>query len=285
MKRPEIPDEVDIIDVWADNLEEVMVQIRAIVEDYPYVAMDTEFPGVVARPIGSFNKSEYNYQTLRVNVDMLKLIQLGMTVCDKNGNPPPGPATWQFHFKFDLADEMYAQDSIDLLKRAGIDFKKHCDYGIGVNDFGEHMISSGLVLNDEVKWVAFHSGYDLGYLVKVLTCQPLPKKQSDFFDVVHAFFPCLYDVKYLMKSCRNLKGGLQELADDLEVKRIGPQHQAGSDCLLTLHTFFKMKRLFFDDHIDDEKYAGVLYGLGVSWSPSFQNSMSGNSLAGMLGQY
>lgn len=34
---------------------------------------------------------------------MLKLIQLGMTVCDKNGNPPPGPATWQFHFKFDLA--------------------------------------------------------------------------------------------------------------------------------------------------------------------------------------
>lgn len=45
---------------------------------------------------------------------------------------------------------MYAQDSIDLLKRAGIDFKKHCEYGIQVADFGEAMISSGLVLNDEV---------------------------------------------------------------------------------------------------------------------------------------
>lgn len=116
MKRPEIPDDVDIVDVWADNLEDAMQQIRAIVEDFPYVAMvslpytfvltpqDTEFPGVVAHPFGAFNKSEYNYQTLRVNVDMLKLIQLGMCVCDKQGNAPPtGPCAWQFHFKFDLA--------------------------------------------------------------------------------------------------------------------------------------------------------------------------------------
>jgi len=171
------PEEVEIVDVWADNLEEAMSQIRAIVDDFPYIGMDTEFPGVVARPVGSFNRSDYNYQTLRVNVDMLKLIQLGLTFCDKNGHPPPsGPSAWQFHFKFDLTEEMYAQDSVDLLKRAGIDFKKHGDYGIGVQEFGEHMISSGLVLNDEVKWVAFHSGYDLGYLVKVITCRPLPKK-------------------------------------------------------------------------------------------------------------
>ena len=57
-------------------------------------------------------------------------------------------------------------------------------------------------------------------------------------------FPQIYDIKYLMKSCKNLKGGLQvpqiqewfgwivmidhklqEVADTLEVKRIGPQHQ------------------------------------------------------------
>lgn len=46
----------------------------------------------------------------------------------------------------------------------------------------------------------------------------MPKKQSAFFDMVRVFFPCIYDIKYMMKSCRNLKGGLQELADDLEVK-------------------------------------------------------------------
>eukprot|EP01127_Copromyxa_protea_P019894 TRINITY_DN6549_c0_g1_i1.p1 TRINITY_DN6549_c0_g1~~TRINITY_DN6549_c0_g1_i1.p1 ORF type:complete len:275 (-),score=60.08 TRINITY_DN6549_c0_g1_i1:149-892(-) len=244
-----------------------MALIRELVEEYPFVAMDTEFPGVVARPIGNLNKNEYNYQQLRVNVDMLKLIQLGLTLSDEEGNTPPSASTFQFHFQFDLNNEMYAQDSIALLKSAGIDFKRHLDYGIDVEEFGEQMISSGLVLNPEIKWIAFHSGYDLGYLLKLLTCLPLPKKQTGFFEMVRIFFPCIYDIKYMMKSCRNLKGGLQELADDLEVARIGPQHQAGSDSLLTLHTFFRLKKLFFEDHIDDDKYCGVLYGLGISWNP------------------
>ncbi len=51
----------------------------------------------------------------------------------------------------------------------------------------------------------------------------------------------LYDIKYLMRSCRTLRGGLQELADDLGVRRVGPQHQAGSDARLTGLAFFRMK--------------------------------------------
>jgi CCR4-NOT transcription complex subunit 7/8 len=48
--------------------------------------------------------------------------------------------------------------------------------------------------------------------------------------------------------------------------RIGPSHQAGSDSLLTASTFFKMRELYFDDHIDDAEYNGKLYGLGQTFS-------------------
>lgn len=39
---------------------------------------------------------------MRCNVDMLKIIQIGITLCDDDGNSPE-IATWQFNFTFDLA--------------------------------------------------------------------------------------------------------------------------------------------------------------------------------------
>jgi len=244
-----------------------MEKIRELVDTFNNISMDTEFPGIVARPIGSFkSSSDYQYQTLRCNVDLLKIIQLGVTFSDDEGNMPDGYTTWQFNFKFSLNEDMYAQDSIELLARAGIDFKKNEQIGIDVTEFGELLMSSGIVLNDKIKWISFHSGYDFGYLLKLLTCQPLPPTEEEFFELIKTYFSCIYDIKYLMKSCKNLKGGLNNLADDLDVERIGPQHQAGSDSLLTCQTFFKMKHLYFEDKIDDEKYKGVLFGLGSSAS-------------------
>lgn len=162
---------------------------------------------------------------------------------------------------------MYAQDSIDLLTRSGIDFRNHEERGIDIDAFGELLMSSGLALSDDIKWISFHSGYDFGYLLKLLTNAPLPADESAFFDLLHTYFPCIYDVKYLMNAIDSLKGGLNKLAEDLEVERLGPMHQAGSDSLLTSATFFKLRRMFFGDKIDDSKYLGVLYGLGAAATP------------------
>ena len=51
---------------------------------------------------------------------------------------------------------MYAQDSIDLLQNCGIQFKRHEEEGILVQDFAELLMTSGIVLTDHVKWLSFH---------------------------------------------------------------------------------------------------------------------------------
>ena len=95
---------------------------------------------------------------------------------------------------------MFAEDSIELLKSSGINFTKFEALGVDVNRFGELMMMSGLVLNEEVKWVSFHSSYDFGYLLKTLTCKELPLDESAFLDILHTYFPCIYDVKVLLKN-------------------------------------------------------------------------------------
>jgi CCR4-NOT transcription complex subunit 7/8 len=54
------------------------------------------------------------------------------------------------------SDDMYSPDSIELLHKSGIDFPRHETEGIKPNEFAELLITSGLVLFDEVKWISFH---------------------------------------------------------------------------------------------------------------------------------
>ena len=53
-------------------------------------------------------------------------------------------------------EDMYSPESIDLLHKSGIDFQRHEAEGIKPNDFAELLITSGLVLFDDVKWISFH---------------------------------------------------------------------------------------------------------------------------------
>jgi len=51
---------------------------------------------------------------------------------------------------------MYAEDSIKMLTKCGIQFSKHESDGIDPQDFAYYMISSGMVLHESVTWISFH---------------------------------------------------------------------------------------------------------------------------------
>ncbi|KAK2630080.1 hypothetical protein QTJ16_000900 [Diplocarpon rosae] len=215
-----------IRDVWASNLNEEMAILRCLVDKYPYIAMDTEFPGLVARPMGAFNgKSDYHYQCLRCNVDLLKILQLGISVFTEDGESPPQqmtaadlgldvtqeetrkyanaminiPTTWQFNFRFSLEDDMYSEVSIDALRLAGVEFSRLQNEGILPEAFGALLMTSGLVCDEDVHWVSFHGGYDFGYLTKLLHVNPLPDDEFEFDKHMKKYFPSIYDIKFLMK--------------------------------------------------------------------------------------
>jgi len=68
----------------------------------------------------------------------------------------------------------------------------------------------------------------------------------------------------MMTAIEGLYGGLASLAESLEVQRIGPMHQAGSDSLLTSQAYFKLmqQKLFTAPVYEDSKYCGEVYGMG-----------------------
>jgi CCR4-NOT transcription complex subunit 7/8 len=259
------PTEEPIIrDVWEDNLEEEFRTIMYLVEKYNVIGMDTEFPGIVIRVNEShFNSvNEIEYKTIKMNVDELKLIQVGISLASEDGYLPEGVSTWQFNFKFDVNKDDHAKDAIELLSNSGIKFDKHAVKGINPQIFAEYLISSGLVLNEDIKWISFHGGFDFAYLVKMLNGQNLPDNDINFYKLLSPYFPTFYDLKHITRDIDNLKGGgLSKLANDLSVKRIGPQHQAGSDALLTLSTYFKLKESYLKTVLE-QKYSNILHGIG-----------------------
>lgn len=267
-----------IRNVWRWNLEEQMGILRKLVERFNYIFIDCKFPGIVARPIGTFKStSEYHYQTLRSNVDILEVIQIGITLTDEYGNQPPGGiATWQFNFKFDPSQDMASSEGIELLRQSGIDFMKHEMEGIDPFAFGELIFSSGFVLNDQVNWVTFHSGYDLGYLLSILLNKEVPVEERGFLKTLKKYFPNIYDVKYICKNGFNIaKSNLFEIADELNIRlpMIGMNgiNQAGLDSLLTNGIFANLRQQHPDTIL---KLRGNLFGLGENIEENGTNTTS-----------
>ncbi|KAJ6703027.1 CCR4-ASSOCIATED FACTOR 1-like protein 11-RELATED [Salix viminalis] len=99
---------------------------------------------------------------MKYNVDLLKIIQLGMTLSDSQGNLPSFGTefhyAWQFNFRdFNIEHDPYNNESIELLERQGIDLQKNREKGIDSSNFAWVVLSSGLVFsNSSITWITFH---------------------------------------------------------------------------------------------------------------------------------
>ncbi|KAL3315100.1 CCR4-NOT transcription complex subunit 7 [Cichlidogyrus casuarinus] len=250
-------------DVWVSNFREGMKLLRALTQKSKYVAVDTEFPGVVAKVFGDYvNSFEQSYHNIKINIDVLKPIQIGFSFFNERGQPVDQQiSTIQFNMRWNVEVETFACDSINLLEMSGINFEKLKQEGITTQDFAEAFISSGLALNDKVTWIGFHAAYDFAYMMKVCTdWEEMPQKFRDFHKLLLIYFPRIVDLKAIASEYKLQKLGLTDLAGALKVARNGHQHQAGSDAMLTGETFFR----FLDEYTQgqlDNNMLNLVYGL------------------------
>lgn len=165
-------------------------------------------------------------------MDALKVIQVGITLTDKDGNLPEPVSTWQFNLKFDLKKDRSSESSIQLLKDAGINFNNLEEFGIDPVRFADLFTSSGLAFSDDINWITFHGAFDFAYLLKLLTNQILPPTLENFNSTMKIYFPIALDLKVIVNDVHEKRNGsLAKLAQDLCLTRTGNMHQAGSDSL------------------------------------------------------
>ncbi|KAG6781557.1 hypothetical protein POTOM_014468 [Populus tomentosa] len=270
---------VQVREVWAENLVAEFSLIKEAISRFSFVSLDTEFPGTLF--LSNLDKSllsqappSHNYRLMKYNVDLLKIIQLGMTLSDSQGNLPSFGTefhyVWQFNFRdFNIEHDPYNDESIGLLERQGIDLKKNREKGIDSSDFAWMVFTSGLVFNNcSITWITFHGAYDFGFLIKILTRRELPCDMASFLGMVSFFFGVrVYDTKFMMGSIGGLRGGLERVAELLGVERTtGKRHQAGSDSLLTHQTFVRFKDSCANLDLENlNGCEGMIFGLCEGW--------------------
>jgi CCR4-NOT transcription complex subunit 7/8 len=50
-----------------------------------------------------------------------------------------------------------------------------------MENFGELLTTSGLLVDRRITWITFHSCFDFAYLIKAIMLEKLPEDENDFF--------------------------------------------------------------------------------------------------------
>lgn len=105
-----------------------------------------------------------------------------------------------------------------MLKESGIDFDKLAEDGCDHLTFAEYIIASGIILNEDIKWICFHGSYDFAYFLKMMMNSELSDVDNDFCCQLNTYFPHFHDIKFLINEMENIRNlGLGNLAMELKV--------------------------------------------------------------------
>jgi CCR4-NOT transcription complex subunit 7/8 len=81
-------------------------------------------------------------------------------------------------------------------------------------------------------------------MLRVLLGHDLPDDENRFFELMNNYFCNYFDIKEVKREIEYLSGGLNKVAKELAVDRVGTMHQAGSDSIVTRGVYFKLKELY-----------------------------------------
>lgn len=74
---------------------------------------------------------------------------------------------WHFQIIHHCRKDIQQHEAADFLAQHGVDMAHSDAEGIDPAYFGELMFSSGLAMNESLKWIAFRGSFDFGFLLKV----------------------------------------------------------------------------------------------------------------------
>lgn len=215
-------------EVWSSNFEEEFDAFsKAVNGDGTIIAFDSEFPGFVSTQPPQAPRG-VKHETICNNVDSLHPIQFGFAIGKSDGMVC---GVWNFNLSFDIDLDMITSSALSFLRAAGIDFPRHAREGIDRQFFGKRLRQSKLF---QCKCLTTFSGeYDLGYFLKLITQDRLPKGLDAFDKLLSEHCPIRCELREWLPY-----GSLEALAEKYGIQRCGAAHTAGSDALVTLDLCF-----------------------------------------------